>query len=194
MAIRHARETDIPQILAIYGPYVTDTAYSFEYTVPTQAEFTARFRTITQQFPWLVWEEDGQVLGYVYGSAPFERAAYRWCSEASVYLRPDVRGRGIGRALYAALEQILTLQGYTKVYAIITQENRDSLAFHQAVGYTHTATMPACGYKFGRWYGIVWMEKTLKVVDSPSNFPVPADAVVKNNRNKQKISALLTLS
>ena len=76
--IRIATPEDLPQILAIYGPYVRDTTHSFEYEIPTMAAFARRFEDITAQFPWLVWEENGKVLGYAYGSLPFSRAAYRW--------------------------------------------------------------------------------------------------------------------
>ena len=84
MMIRMAVEADVPAMLAIYSPYVLNTTASFEYEPPTQAEFLERFRRITRQFPWLVWEEEGEILGYAYGSLPFERAAYAWCAEASV--------------------------------------------------------------------------------------------------------------
>ena len=176
MSIRRATERDLPRILEIYGYYVENTAASFEYTVPTPESFTQRFLKITQQFPWLVWEEKGEILGYAYGSLPFERAAYQWCAEVSIYLCPEAWGKGIGRKLYSALEEILRRQGYRKVYAIITEANADSIAFHRAVGYRHTATMPACGYKFGNWYGIVWMEKELCSSD-PTQPPIPADQV-----------------
>lgn len=185
MSVRMANEQDIPQILEIYAPYITNTAYSFEYTVPTFEAFTQRFLSITAQFPWLVWEENGQVLGYAYGSAPFERAAFHWCAEASIYLRPEAFGRGIGRTLYAELEALLRLQGYLKVYAIITSENRNSVAFHKAVGFSHVAHMPGCGFKLGRWHGIIWMEKPLNSVDLPSEFPLPIGAIVKNNENNR---------
>ena len=171
MAIRPARVEDLPRILAIYGPYVENTAISFEYNVPTLGEFTRRFMDITAQFPWLVWEESGTVLGYAYGSRPFERAAYQWCAEASIYLCPEARGKGIGKQLYAALEELLKQQGYRKVYAIITTANEASVSFHRAVGYSHTATMPGCGYKFGQWYGTVWMEKELNTWDTPPHVP-----------------------
>lgn len=171
MAIRPARVEDLPRILEIYGPYVENTAISFEYTVPTFEEFTRRFMDITAQFPWLVWEESGTVLGYAYGSRPFERAAYQWCAEASIYLCPEAIGKGIGKQLYAALEELLKQQGYRKVYAIITTANEASVAFHRAVGYSHTATMPGCGYKFGQWYGTVWMEKELNTWDTPPHVP-----------------------
>ena len=172
MSIRQATAQDVPRILEIYGHYVKNTAISFEYEVPTLEAFTERFLGITARFPWLVWEENGTILGYAYGSLPFERAAYQWCAEASIYLSPEVCGRGIGKQLYATLEQILKEQGYRKVYAIITTANAPSIAFHQAAGYRHTATMPDCGYKFGKWYGTVWMEKDLNTWDIPPREPI----------------------
>ena len=171
MSVRLATVGDLPRILQIYAPYVENTAISFEYTVPTLEAFTKRFLDITTQFPWLVWEENGVVVGYAYGSLPFERAAYQWSAEASIYLCPEAQGKGIGRKLYAALEQLLQAQGYRKVYAIITTANEPSVAFHRAVGYRHTATMPDCGYKFGAWYGTVWMEKELNTWDVPPREP-----------------------
>lgn len=174
MSIRQATVQDVPRILQIYAPYVQNTAISFEYTVPTVEEFTRRFLEITAQLPWLVWEENGTILGYAYGSLPFERAAFQWSAEASIYLCPEAWGKGIGKQLYAALEQLLQAQGYKKVYAIITTANEPSVAFHKAVGYRHTATMPDCGYKLGKWYGIVWMEKELNTWDAPPHEPTPA--------------------
>ena len=140
--IRIATEKDIPAILAIYGPYVEDTTVSFEYTVPTEEAFLERFRGITAQFPWLVWEEDGKVLGYAYGSPPYARAAYGWCAEPSVYLAPEAQRKGIGTALYAALEKILALQGYQVLYALVTSENGPSMAFHEKNGYSLRAEFP----------------------------------------------------
>jgi len=192
--IRFAEKTDIPQILAIYGPYVEHTGYSFEYTVPTVDEMIRRFERYTEQFPWLVWEEDGTVLGYAYGSAPFERAAYRWCAEVSVYLAPEIHGRGIGRKLYTALESLLWKQGYQVIYALITTENQGSLDFHSRLGYETVATFPDCGLKFGRWLGVVWMEKRRKTVEYPQNFPISWRVIVENNRKMQDILDSFTLS
>ena len=171
MSIRMATVKDVPRILEIYGPYIENTAISFEYEIPSLEAFTQRFLGITAQFPWLVWEENGVILGYAYGSRPFERAAYQWCASASIYLCPEACGKGIGRKLYTALEQYLQQQGYRKVYAVITTANEDSVAFHRAVGFQYTATMPNCGYKFGKWYGTVWMEKDLNTWDTPPQEP-----------------------
>ena len=180
MSIRPAREEDIPAILAIYGPYVENTTYSFEYTVPTIEEFTTRFRSYTAQFPWLVWEEDGQILGYAYGSAPFTRAAYRWCAELSVYIAPQAHRRGIGTALYRAAEDILFRQGYQVIYCLITTSNLSSVAFHRHMGYRTVATLPDCGVKFGQRLGIIYMEKRSDLVEIPTDFPVSANSVVQD--------------
>ena len=107
------------------------------------------------------------------GSLPFERAAYQWCASASIYLCPEAKGKGIGKKLYTKLWQLLQLQGYRKVYAVITTANEDSIAFHRALGYRRVATMPDCGYKLGKRYGNVWMEKELNSWDTPPGEPVP---------------------
>lgn len=192
--IRAAAEADLPAILEIYAPYVENTTYSFEYTVPTAAEFTQRFRTITARFPWLVWEENGRVLGYAYGSAPFERAAYAWSGEVSIYLAPEIQGRGVGRKLYEALETIMQRQGYRALYAIITDENAGSLAFHRALGYREAGHLSRCGLKFGRWLGVTWMEKQLNAVGFPSENPCPWPAFVESDRNLTDILDNLSLS
>ena len=190
--IRIATPQDVPEILSIYTPYILNTTHTFEYEGPSQGEFLERFQRITTRHPWLVWEEDGQVLGYAYGSSPFERDAYRWSCEASIYLRPEARGKGIGRRLYTALEQLMAFQGHRICYAIITEENRDSLAFHHKMGYQVTAKMPGCGRKFGRWLGVIWMEKPLNLVDCPSSFPTEWQSI---RQDDQKISDILdTLS
>ena len=192
--IRIGAEADVPAILDIYAPYILDTTVTFEYEIPTEAEFLARFRSITARYPWLVWEEDGRILGYAHGSAPFQRAAFRWSCEASVYLRPAARGRGIGTRLYAALERLLALQGHRLCYAVITSENQASLAFHRQRGYRFTAEMPGCGYKHGRWLGVTWMEKTLNPVSSPSSFPVDWCVIRQDAQKISDILDTLTLS
>ncbi len=169
--IRIATEADLPAMLEIYRPYVENTTYSFEYDVPCLKTFTRRFYDHIAQFPWLVWEEEGVVLGYAYAGAPWERAAYRWCAEVSIYLHPDIHGRGIGRRLYECLENLLRRQGYRMAYALITTENQGSVAFHEKLGYRFRTNFENCGYKHGKWLGVVWLEKQLQELGTPGEFP-----------------------
>ncbi len=192
--IRPAEKSDLSAILAIYGPYIVNTTISFEYEVPSLEAFTHRFETITAQYPWLVWEEQGQILGYAYGSPPYIRDAYAWCAEPSVYLRPEARGRGIGAKLYKALEAILREQGYQVLYALITSENEASLQFHRKCGYAVRVHFPDCGFKFGRWLGLTWMEKRLKPVEIPTSKPVSWMSIVSSSQKIQDILDILSLS
>ena len=192
--IRPATEKDIPEILEIYAPYVENTTYSFEYDVPCLKTFTQRFYAITAQFPWLVYEEEGRILGYAYASAPYERAAYRWCAEPSVYLREEARGREIAAQLYRVLEAILEQQGYFVLYALITAENTVSVRFHEKMGYRIQAEFPDCGFKHSRWCGLFWMEKRLKIVESPSAFPKSCLSIVQDAERFTNFLDSLSLS
>ena len=192
--IRIATEADVPVMLDIYAPYVQHTTVSFEYDVPAPEEFVRRFRAVTAQFPWLVWEEDGRVLGYAYAAKPFERAGYSWCAEPSIYLHGDVRGRGIGKQLYAVLEELLKKQGYCLLYALITGENSASLRFHEKCGYTTAAVLKDCGRKSGRWLDLFWMEKRLDFGNNPSAFPVPWMSIVQDAETFGNILDSLSLS
>ena len=191
--IRIATEADVPQILAIYAPYIENTTITFEYSVPTEEAFLERFRKITEQFPWLVWEETGRILGYAYGSAPFQRDAYRWCAEDSVYLLPEAQGKGIGTKLCTALEKVLFYQGYRRIYALITAENQNSVTFHKKLGYTLRGNFPDAGFKFGRWVGVVWMDKASLSVDLPSNFPKSWSSVMQDRQSFFDILDILSL-
>lgn len=168
--IREAMVADVPGMLAIYEYYVKETAVSFEYEVPTVAEFTRRLEEHKAVYPWLVWEEEGEILGYAYAGRAFERAAYSWNAEISCYLK--VKGKGMGRKLYSVIEEILRQQGVRKVYAVVTSANEPSVAFHKAVGYTEVLTYKDVGYKFGNWYDVIWLEKQLCPLGTPEIFPV----------------------
>ena len=192
--LRIATAADIPAMLDLYAPYVQTSTATFEYTVPTIEEFTGRFESITAQYPWLVWEEAGEILGYAYASAPYTRAAYAWCAEPSIYLRPDAKGRGIGTELYAALEEILNKQGYHILYALVTAENEESVAFHEKFSYKKRAFFPDCGFKFDRWLGLFWMEKRLKTVEIPTCAPVSWLSIGQNSEKRADILDTMSLS
>ena len=121
-------------------------------------------------------------------------AAYSWDAEPSIYLCPEAKGRGIGKKLYAALEEILKLQGYRTLYAIITQENEISVEFHRKNGYKMLTLFPECGYKHGRWLGVYWMEKRLSSVETPNSFPIPFPRLGQDNQRISDILYNLSLS
>lgn len=171
MTIRDARRSDVPAMLAIYAPFVEHTAVSFEYDVPTEAEFARRLEGHQAAFPWLVCEENGRVMGYAYAGRAFERAAYGWNAEISCYLAPELRGRGVGRRLYARIEEILTRLGYYKLFAVVTSANAPSVAFHRALGFREAACFRNVGYKQGGWYDVLWLEKTLCDRPEPQCLP-----------------------
>lgn len=171
MTIRDAKRSDVPAMLAIYAPFVEHTAVSFEYDVPTEAEFARRLEEHQAAFPWLVCEEDGKVMGYAYAGRAFERAAYGWNAEISCYLASEIRGKGVGRRLYARIEEILTRLGYYKLFAVVTSANAPSVAFHHALGFRDAACFRNVGYKQGSWYDVLWLEKTLCDRPEPQRFP-----------------------
>ncbi len=168
--IRPTTVRDAEALLAIYAPYVTGTAITFEYTVPTAAEFAQRIERITSRYPYLTACDaaTGKPLGYTYAHPYGEREAYAWSAEASIYLSPDARGHGLGRALYAALEDALKAMHIQNLYALVACSDRDdayltqnSAQFHEHLGFTRVGLMKNCGSKFGFWYHIATYEKML---------------------------------
>jgi len=162
MNIRLARPSDAATLLAIYAPYVENTAITFEYEVPTIEDFANRIEKTLEKYPYLVAEEDGLILGYAYASTYYARAAYDWAVELSVYASQDARGKGVGSKLYDELEDLLDQMGYVHFLACISQPNEASLALHRKRGYQQVAHFPKIGYKFNRWHDIVWLQKSLE--------------------------------
>ena len=144
MSIREAVPADVPAMLAIYAEYVTQTAVSFEYEVPSEAEFTRRLTEHTAVYPWLVWEEDGRVLGYCYAGRAFERAAYAWNAEISCYLAHEAQHRGIGRQLYARIEELLCRQAAGRS-SPSSHPQTSRPRFHRAIGYRDAACFRQVG-------------------------------------------------
>ncbi len=159
--IRMACPRDAQSLLAIYRPYVEQTAITFEYQVPTVEEFMERIRHTLETYPYLAAEEEGDIIGYAYASPFKNRAAYDWAAEASIYVSMDRRRHGIGKALYRSLEDCLKKQNILNLNACITYPNPESVGFHEALGYRTTARFTKCGYKLGQWHDIIWMEKFL---------------------------------
>lgn len=166
--IRAAVADDAREILEIYAPYVIKTAITFEYEVPTLEEFRKRIENTLKRYPYLVAEAGGELLGYAYTGAFHERAAYDHAAEVSIYVREDKKGCGIGKKLYAALEKVSRAQHILNLNACIGYPEledehltKDSVRFHAHLGYTMVGEFHKCGYKFGSWYNMVWMEKMI---------------------------------
>lgn len=161
MNIRTATPRDSGQLLEIYAPYVEHTCITFEYEVPSVEEFESRLRHTLEKYPYLAAEENGVILGYAYASAFKGRAAYDWSVETSVYVRESHTGKGIGTALYSALEELLRRQHICNLCACIVYPHPASIAFHESFGYHTVAHFHASGFKNGRWHDMIWMEKEL---------------------------------
>ena len=167
MNIRLAKPLDAAALLAIYAPYVENTAITFEYDVPTVEDFANRIEKTLKKYPYLVAEEEGAILGYAYASTYYARAAYDWAVELSVYVSQDARGKGVGSKLYDKLEDLLDQMGYMHFLACISLPNKASLALHRKRGYQQVAHLPKIGYKFERWHDIVWLQKSLEKQAEP---------------------------
>ena len=165
--IRFAMPTDAGRILEIYAPYITDTVISFEYDVPSLADFTARVEKISGKYPYIVYEHDGVVVGYAYASPYIERAAYDYTVDLSVYVDATYCGQNIGECLYASLLDILAKQGFYNAYACITATNQNSLNFHKRMGFTDAGTHPLAGFKHGKWLDVCWYYKRLQADTNP---------------------------
>lgn len=166
--IRTAEEADAEELLAIYRPYVEETAITFEYDVPSVEEFKRRIRETKKRYPYLTAVCDGELAGYAYASPFKERAAYDWSVETSIYVKMDKKRLGIGKMLYEKLEELLGRQGILNVNACIaypkensTHLTMDSVYFHKKLGYQMVGTFHDSGYKFKEWYDMVWMEKMI---------------------------------
>ena len=176
MSIRFATPADAPAILDIYAPYVTDSTITFEYEVPTVADIAGRIQTIQQQFPYLIAELDGRILGYAYASRHRDRTAYQWSVETSVYVHPDGHRQGIARQLYTALFAWLRRQGYYNAYAGITLPNLPSEAFHRSMGFEPIGVFAHIGYKMGDWCSVGWFQLALQPHQSDPAVPVSITA------------------
>ena len=168
MTIRTATIEDAADLLRIYAPYVEKTAITFEYDVPSVDEFRSRIEHTLEKYPYLVAEQDGRIVGYAYAGVFKARAAYNHCVETSIYVDMGSQHQGIGKTLYSALEEKLKAQGILNVNACISWIDtpneyltHQSPKFHAKEGYVKVAHFHLCGYKFGQWFDMIWMEKMI---------------------------------
>lgn len=162
LSIRDALDADVEPMLAIYRPFVLETAVSFELEPPSAAEFAQRVVAAQARWAWLVATRAGQVLGYAYGSAFRPRAAYQWSVETSAYVHAAHRGQGVGRALYARLLEVLAERGYCTAYAGIALPNEASVRLHASLGFVEVGVFRRAGRKFGSWHDVSWWQRPLR--------------------------------
>ncbi len=176
-AIRMANDQDAEQICAIYAPFVRDSYITFETEPPDAREMKDRIRKVTERWPWLVWEQASEVLGYVYASEHHSRAAYQWSTDVTVYVRTNQHRKGIGRALYATLFSLLRLQGYRNAIALIALPNAPSVALHETMGFQQVGLLKNIGYRLGAWRDVGYWQLPLQVGgDVPSQPLARAEA------------------
>lgn len=168
ITIRDAVTGDTERLLEIYDHYVKNTAITFDYDTPSEAEFSLHMEEIKKKYPFIVITDDDRILGYAYAGPFKDREAYKYSVELSVYLDHSVTHRGLGRMLYEEMEKRLADQSITNLYACIgypeTEDEyltKNSAQFHEAMGFTLAGKFRKCGYKFGRWYDMIWMEKMI---------------------------------
>ncbi len=179
MKIRVATAEDANSIQRIYAPYVEKTAITFEYDVPCVDELQRRIINTLKEYPYLVAVEQERIIGYAYASSFHSRAAYKHSAEVSIYLNEKWHKKGVGKHLYQELENWLIKQNVFVLYACITTTERKddenitdaSICFHRKMGYTLVGKHNLCGYKFNKWYSVIWMEKLIADrADRPNAF------------------------
>ena len=160
MTLRFAAPEDVSALLSIYERYIS-TPITFEYTLPSLEEFARRVASVQTFYPYLVAEENGELLGYAYAHRIAERAAYRWGAELSIYLRPAAVCRGLGKQLYQSLIALLRLQGVRTVYGLVASPNPASEGLHRSLGFHRMGVQRNAGYKNGRWVDLIWFEQSI---------------------------------
>jgi L-amino acid N-acyltransferase YncA len=163
MIIRDATAADLPAITAIYAHHVMTGTGTFEETPPDAAELGQRMAKVQAAgCAWLVAENEGVIVGYGYYAQIRDRSAYRFTAEDSIYVRDDVRGMGVGKALVLALLDHATAKGFRQMIAVIgDSENVGSIGLHSSLGFRQVGTMKAVGLKFGQWVDVVTMQRPL---------------------------------
>lgn len=176
MLIRDAdSERDAPACALIYAPYVRDTVISLEEQPPSDADMAGRIERITRTHPWLVAEEDGGPIGYAYASPHRERASYRWAADVTVYIAATHHRRGIGRALYETLFDLLTQQGLRMACAGVTLPNEASVRLHESLGFKPVGVYRRIGWKMGAWRDVGWWQLDLPSPDPDLDPDPPAE-------------------
>ncbi len=178
LTVRFASVADAEALVVIYAPYILKTAITYEYEIPSVAEFAGRISTYSAKYPYLVAELNGTPVGYAYACPLGSRPAFDWAVETAIYIREDCKGLGVGRALYEKLEAILKVMGICTMTAAVASVPREdpyltnaSIAFHLRMGFTPVGTFHNAGCKFGRWYDLTWLEKQIGEYEGDPEHP-----------------------
>lgn len=173
MSLRFAQSADVQAMLAIYAQYIA-TPITFETSLPAESEFRLRLERVQAAHPWIVAEDGSGLVGYAYAHCPWERAAYRWNAELSVYVRRENLGQGTGTRLYAAMLELLRAQHVRVALGCITVPNEASIALHSRFGFTESARFQKAGWKNGAWHDVVWLSLPLADDDHAPLPRIPA--------------------
>ena len=171
--IRVATPADAGAVRDIYAPFCESTAVTFEETPPTAAETADRIASTLEDYPWLVCEVDGNVVGYAYAHRLRERRAYDWVVELSIYVAESARRSGVGRALYESLFAVLERQGVRDAYAVTTLPNPETVGFHEKMGFERVGDFPAVGYTEGDWRDVAWWRRSIGEKTGDPKRPTP---------------------
>jgi len=161
MAIRNVRASDAARIAAIYNHYVRETVVTFEESPVTEAEMARRIAETAASYPWLVWEDGGEVLAYANASSWKRRSAYRFAAESTIYAAPEALGRGIGSKLYPALLERMRAKGLHCAIGGIALPNPASIALHEKLSFVPIGHFRQVGFKFGQWVDVGYWERVL---------------------------------
>ncbi|MCI8387776.1 MAG: N-acetyltransferase [Clostridiales bacterium] len=152
---------DTDTLLSIYRPYVENATVTMEYDAPTHEEFAGRIRDTSGEYPYLVCERDGNIVGYAYAHRYKQRYGYRFCAELSVYVSLNCRRSGLGSRMYGALIELMQKMGYLNLYGLVTDPNPASFGLHRSLGFKESGREHIAGYKFGDWHDVVLFERII---------------------------------
>ena len=177
--IRLANSADAEQVCEIYAPIVRDTHISFEQDIPDATEMAARIAKTLPRYPWLVCDIDGRIAGYAYAS-PFRlRNAYQWTVETTVYVREEYQRRGVSRALYTSLIEVLRAQGFCNAIGVIALPNDASIRAHEAVGFRKIGVLQNMGFKADAWHDTGWWQLELRPMPDQPRRPLPLTSLIE---------------
>lgn len=185
--IRVATKDDAAAMLEIYAPFILNSGITQETEIPHVEDFQKRIESTLKERPWIVYDINGEIAGYAYGGKHRDRKGYQWCVESSLYISEKHFGTGIAHALYAALFDILRLQGFVNAYAVITLPNDRSTAFHEKFGFYYFTTYKKIGYKLGQWHDVGWWQ-----YDVNPHSEDPKDPVKFSNLDQSALDNILS--